>query len=279
MFFTRIHGVPKQISDSSQSIGINEKTRKNGLMSGVILPSQIAHDRWLSVYDAILDAFIIFIAFLVFSYFEMSLFTIITLCTMMTYMYFHILWWENSVQWNFIETIKDYVNQTRRYYYIVFISSYIIFFTLGYFLAYKYDAKTIIFTPVKYYNKLDYLITNNDFFTIKNKGKVTIQDGEKKSEFSNELTYANKSNSNTKETKIDEESIKEGLITLDEEKLTKDDILNFLIYNLFSIIYLLFVYKSASKHYQKKRMKNINAADIELKTDLEIRMKQLKDIS
>jgi hypothetical protein len=28
-FFTVIHGTPKQVSDTAQSIGINERTRKN----------------------------------------------------------------------------------------------------------------------------------------------------------------------------------------------------------------------------------------------------------
>ena len=111
LFFTIIHSIPKQISDTAQSIGINEKTRKNGLMSGVILPSQVAHDRWLSTYDAIFDAIFIFLVFLAISCFPLNLISLIAFSSIAVYMFFHILWWENSIQWNFIETIIDYIKK------------------------------------------------------------------------------------------------------------------------------------------------------------------------
>ena len=95
LFFTVIHGVPKQVSDTSQSIGINEKTRKNGIMSGVILPSQIAHDRWLSSYDGILDALVLFLCFFILSSFSFSWISLVILVIVCTYMFFHIFWWEN----------------------------------------------------------------------------------------------------------------------------------------------------------------------------------------
>lgn len=65
--FSRMHGVPKQIADSSNAIGFNERTIKNGLMSGVMQPSQIAHDRWLSVFDGLIDAFVFFLFMLLVS--------------------------------------------------------------------------------------------------------------------------------------------------------------------------------------------------------------------
>lgn len=269
LFFTRIHGVPKQISDSSQSIGINEKTRKDGLMSGVILPSQISHDRWLSVYDAILDSFIIFSAFLFFSYFNISLIIIFSLTVMMTYMYFHILWYENSMQWYFIETIKDYVNQTRRYYYATFVISYFLFITVGYFFSYKYNVKEIVFTPIRYYERVESFLKNNEIISTKI-FKMNEKKDNGKSEFSNEKTFSKKDNVQV--------SKKEDIIETKTDELTNSDVLNFAIYNLISIIYLYFVYKYASSHYTKKRKKNISDADTELKSNLEIKMEQLKKI-
>lgn len=124
LFFTIIHSIPKQISDTAQSIGINEKTRKNGLMSGVILPSQVAHDRWLSTYDAIFDATFIFLVFLAISCFPLNLISLIAFASIAVYMFFHIFWWENSIQWDFIETIIDYIKKTRNYYYATFLVVY-----------------------------------------------------------------------------------------------------------------------------------------------------------
>ena len=121
LFFTIIHSIPKQISDTAQSIGINEKTRKNGLMSGVILPSQVAHDRWLSTYDAIFDATFIFLVFLAISCFPLNLISLIAFSSIAVYMFFHILWWENSIQCDFIETIIDYIKKTRKYYDATFL--------------------------------------------------------------------------------------------------------------------------------------------------------------
>lgn len=296
ILFTRTHSVPKQVSDSSQSIGINEKTRRDGQLSGVILPSQIANDRWLSVYDAVLDSFLIFFAFLMFSYFEITVIGIGILAVMMAYMFFHIFWWENSMQWYFIETIRDYIDKTRRYYYMVFIVSNIVFATLGYYATYKYDFKEMAFKPVEYFYKTKDLITENtgivDRLTSKSK-KISKNDvlDNGLSEFSNERTYGVKTstleddgfvkveeNTDSEEAIGDANEDKKNRLFLKDPSLTQEDILNFYLFYLIAAIYLFASYKYSSNYYKKIREKNIKGADSELKTNLEIKMEELKGI-
>ena len=229
LFFTIIHSIPKQISDTAQSIGINEKTRKNGLMSGVILPSQVAHDRWLSTYDAIFDATFIFLVFLAISCFPLNLISLIAFSSIAVYMFFHILWWENSIQWDFIETIIDYIKKTRKYYYATFLVVYFSLSSFGYFFAYKYDIKSYLLKPIEYYEKATSYIKKTDLHDkIKlKKEKNEIVDGVVSNRFSSEATLKkeqiykekNQETDNIFLTRFDIERI--NLILSDEDKIDK----------------------------------------------------------
>ena len=57
-----------------------------------------------------------------------------------------------------------------------------------------------------------------------------------------------------------------------EKKNTKsilfDDFIRFLILSLGFLIYFYYVYKYAYNHYEKRKIKNLEGVDVELKTDL-----------
>lgn len=265
-FFSRIHGVPKQIADTSQSIGVNEKTLKNGLMSGVILPSQIAHDRWLSIYDGIFDAFVMFIVFFVMSLYPISLETLIVYSIMTIYMFFHILWWEHAVQWSFIETISNYIEQTRRYYYYTYSIAYLFFSTIGLYVAYQIDLSNMIIRIVDYYHKaLEIVEKINSKTNLLNKKEESYI-----SEFSNEATYS----------KVNEITTKNEFIIDNVSPSYNFDIENlssFILLNLIGVVLILLIYKYSNKHYSKIKDKNLDGVDLELKSDLELKMTILKD--
>lgn len=272
LFFTVIHGVPKQVSDTSQSIGINEKTRKNGIMSGVILPSQIAHDRWLSSYDGILDALVLFLCFFILSSFSFSWISLVILVIVCTYMFFHIFWWENPTEWDFIETISHYINQTRRFYYAFFLSSFFLFSTFGYYFAYKYDVKYYIEKPFEFFKGVgNFLDNSNVISSIKS---TDVSDTEMpKNRFSNEQTYKNEKVVIKKQI---EENSNEEISKI--EKTFLSSFINYLIINFSFLLFYYSVFKYSSAHFNKKKIDNLKGVDVELKTDLEIKMEQLKNI-
>ena len=288
LFFTIIHSIPKQISDTAQSIGINEKTRKNGLMSGVILPSQVAHDRWLSTYDAIFDATFIFLVFLAISCFPLNLISLIAFSSIAVYMFFHILWWENSIQWDFIETIIDYIKKTRKYYYATFLVVYFSLSSFGYYYAYKYDFKGYLLKPVEYFDKTTSSVKKSSIFDkIQIKKESTSEDVEvvKGSRFSTEATLKKEENFNAK-IKEKKEEKEEKIITENSEeiletnpkKMVFEDLTRFAILSLGFLVYFYYVYKYAYSYYEKRKIKNLEGVDVELKTDLELKMEEIKKL-
>ena len=271
LFFTVIHSVPKQVSDTSQSIGINEKTRKNGLMSGVILPSQIAHDRWLSSYDGILDAFVIFVCFFILSSFSFSWISAFILLIVCIYMFFHIFWWETSTEWDFIQTISHYINQTRKFYYAFFFGSFLIFSTFGYYLTHKYDVKHYIIQPFEFFKGAGNLLQKTNIFEL-NKKTESLEEVPR-NRFTTAETYKTKENI-IKEEK-DENFIEEAAKI---EKTTLSSFMNYLIMNLSFILFFYSVFKYSSAHFARKRIENLKGVDVELKTDLELNMEELKNM-
>lgn len=126
-------------------------------MSGVILLSQISHDRWLSVIDGFFDASILFLFFLYISIAGFNLSVLGISIVAIVYMFFHILWWECSIQWYFIETIKDYIIQTRTYYYGALIACFALFSTVGVYYTVKNDITPKI---VSFANTVEHTLNN-----------------------------------------------------------------------------------------------------------------------
>ena len=116
--------------------------------------------------------------------------SLIAFSSIAVYMFFHILWWENSIQWDFIETIIDYIKKTRKYYYATFLVVYFSLSSFGYFFAYKYDIKSYLLKPIEYYEKATSYIKKTDLHDkIKlKKEKDEIVDEVVSNRFSSEAT-------------------------------------------------------------------------------------------
>lgn len=279
--FSRIHGVPKQIADSSNAIGFNERTIKNGLMSGVMQPSQIAHDRWLSVFDGLIDAFVFFLFMLIVSSLGVNIYVLPLAIGLYLYIFFHFVWWEHAMQWYFIETIIDYLNKTRNYYYGALIVFSVMFSTAvyPYLLGLNINDKIeFISEKINIFNEITSGVTNvasaeqinknspfsrneNEFSSNKSKNKVlqnSINTEDKKDQFNND----NDKNKNLSENK------KQDIL---------DSILTFVFFNLLHIIVMYYLFKYSKNYYESKKMKNIEGVDVELKTELEQKMQMLRE--
>ncbi len=120
-FLALIHKIPKQIADSAQTQGVSEKFLENGMPSGVLTPSQISHDRMLSVTDAIQDATIIGILLAFMPLFDYGLWMSIFAGLICLYWFFHVAWWEKSNAWNIKASVNRYIRNTYNYYWSTLI--------------------------------------------------------------------------------------------------------------------------------------------------------------
>jgi hypothetical protein len=86
----------------------------------VLLPSQITNDRMLSISDAIFDALVS--AFLIFFiiYAGINTFTVVVGAIAATYWAFHIIWWQETLQWGNVHSLKEYIFKTYVFYVSVF---------------------------------------------------------------------------------------------------------------------------------------------------------------
>lgn len=275
---SRIHSVPKQVSDTSQVNGLTEKNLRSGSDFGTILPSQTAHDRWLSINDAIIDSLIIFLGCLSFSLYGLNNAILFFIIPMFLYILIHIAWWENCVQWHFTTSVSNYIKNTRKYYYYSLILSTIIFNTVGLFLAIKFKLPNLIFNATQFFSNIFSIVENfidvnffeesisNNINEIVNSSTVT----KVANEFSDENTYNLKQN-------VEEITIPTSN-PIDITKLNEDFFYYFVFYTfIFAIIFYL-SYLFFNKYYISKRDKRIVEADDDLKSDLETKMDALQKI-
>ena len=80
-----------------------------------------------------------------------------------------------------------------------------------------------------------------------------------------------------KEEKIITENSEEILET-NPKKMVFEDLTRFAILSLGFLLYFYFIYKYANGHYEKKKAKNLEGVDVELKTDLELKMEEIKKL-
>lgn len=189
------------------------------------------------------------------------------------------------MQWNFIETIIDYIKKTRRYYYGVFLAVYLGLSTVAYYYAYKYDFKGYLLKPVEYFDKTTSFVQKTSIFDkIQIKKESTNEDVEvaKGSRFSTEATLKKEENFNAKFNEKKEEKIitenSEEMLETNPKKMVFEDITRFAILSLGFLLYFYFIYKYAYGHYEKKKAKNLEGVDVELKTDLELKMEEIKKL-
>jgi hypothetical protein len=116
-----LHQVPKQVADTAQAVGVSEKFLANGIPSGVLGPSQIAHDRYLSFMDALQDSFWATILIMMLPLMEINAITAPLLGIVLLYWTFHVYWWEKSRSWYIKTSTVRYINATYRIYWVTFM--------------------------------------------------------------------------------------------------------------------------------------------------------------
>lgn len=117
----RLHVVPKKVSDTAQTQGLSEKFLEQGQMSGFIHPSVLAHDRYLSIMDAVKDAIVITALLFFIPMFSLNWFTGTLAFLVIAYWFFHVAWWEKTQSWKIKASVIKYVNNTYTAYWVVFL--------------------------------------------------------------------------------------------------------------------------------------------------------------
>jgi len=143
-----MHTIPKKIADVAQTQGVSEKFLEHGMPSGVINPSLLAHDRYLSAVDAIQDAILIGILLLIIPFFSLNWFTGTLYFIVLSYWFFHISWWEKTKVWALKGSSKRYIKNTYSVYWtLFFIIITPIAIALWYFI-FQLGAQVIAFSYV-----------------------------------------------------------------------------------------------------------------------------------
>lgn len=259
--FAKLHNVPKQVADSCQAVGVNERAMKNGLMSGVLKPSQKAHDRLLACGDALWDSMVYFwvalLCSMTFNYFTASV-----LMVLLIYIVFHIDWWEKGSQWKFVPTIEEYLSMTRTYYYaflgvFTLLIPAVSYYYMKLYSLDDYIAKGLDMT-VKFYSTIvDYLDI------LENKSTLVL---ESKINLSNEFEGSYNIIEHTTEAY---DRINDSALLVSRELTIQTEPLHFAL-----AILLIIITNAASKYfydkyYRKLHDKNKISIDKELKSDLE----------
>lgn len=279
--FSRIHGVPKQIADSSNAIGFNEKTIKNGLMSGVMQPSQIAHDRWLSIFDGLIDAFVFFIFMLIISVLGVNIYVLSLAIGLYLYIFFHFVWWEHAMQWYFIETIIDYLHKTRNYYYGTLIICSIMCSTVvyPYLLGLNINDKIeFISEKINIFKEITSGVTNvASTEQINMNSPFSRNENEFSSSKSKNKVLQNSINTVDGQEQFNKDKDKNKDLSENKEQDILDSILTFVFFNLLHIIVMYYLFKYSKNYYEAKKIKNIEGVEVELKTELEQKMQMLRE--
>jgi len=126
LLFGNIHGIPKQIADSCVSVGGNLKFIESGMPAPVLKPSQEAHDRILSAFDAFVDSVVIVSSITAVSLFYAETFNAILMIIISLYWGFHIAWWQKTVEWRKVGALKRYFGMTYKVYHGVLIVSFLV---------------------------------------------------------------------------------------------------------------------------------------------------------
>jgi len=260
---SRLHKVPKQIVDTCVSIGGNLKLIESGMPAPVLLPSQIAHDRILTIGDGIADAFVISLVLYITTLFGFNIATVPMLILFFLYWGFHIAWWQESLAWKGIKSVDEYLAQTYRYYIPVLVSFVVIFSMAFSYGVYKYDIANKITTT----------------FEIKTEGigsifkKTNIADEEKKD------IFASLKNPKTIEQPVETvETKKIEIIKMTQETKSFEFVL--LKYLAYLIIFLMFsfvAYRFYKKKYVTYNERMHMESEKELNSDIKNRQNALRE--
>ena len=259
---SRIHRVPKQIVDTCVSIGGNLKLIESGMPAPVLLPSQIAHDRILSINDGLTDSFVIAVMFYSLVFFGLNYYTVLPLVVFIAYWWFHIAWWQESFAWRGIQSVDEYISKTYTFYIVSLLFFLIVFSTAFAYGIQKYDVLT----------KIEKISIEKHVSSFKsNIEKNKLKESEKGDLFASLKTDSKK------------ETFKESSNDI-EAAMKKDFNSNyfkvFSFYSLYVLIFLVFTFFLA-KYYKVKYMtfnsKMHEESEKELNSDLKNRQNALRD--
>jgi len=139
--YTSLHHVPKQIANSCNAVGVNEKTKDDtNMQTGVLSPTQRAGDRVLSIVDSIFDSLLVFVISMGVNFVGLNIYTYILMAIFLLYILAHSSWWEQGLEWGHIVTVKEYLKRTRNLYWVFLVISMLGVNTLGYYWVHKYDT-------------------------------------------------------------------------------------------------------------------------------------------
>jgi hypothetical protein len=233
-----MHRVPKQVVDTCVSVGGNLKLIDSGMPAPVLLPSQIAHDRMLSVNDGIMDAFIINLFLIITALFGYGTTSYIIAFIMSVYWVFHIAWWQETRQWISVRYLEDYIAKTYNFYMPTFIIFLMLISVGSFFVLKQYQ---LIENPItERISKSDFgKFIESDFGEPKaeNKGKVSNTMG----------VFSSIKKEKIIELKLEKEKEKEDIGFTSSDK-TVDYFFRFLLnFSIFSFLTIV-----AGSHFKKK---------------------------
>jgi len=149
-----IHKVPKQVADTAQTQGVSEKFMENGLPSGVISPSMLAHDRYLSIIDAVQDIILLSILFIMLPFFSLNIITGTIFFMILAYWFFHISWWEKTRVWGIKGSSKIYINHTYMVYWAVFLLAMLPFTAFAWYSVFRLGIDSAIYSFISIFGDL-----------------------------------------------------------------------------------------------------------------------------
>ena len=146
-FVSLFHRIPKQITDTIQTLGVQEKLIRNSQATGIINPSQIAHDRMLAIIDGIRTPTLLLLFCYLLTYFSDTIFFYFGVFVMMLHGLFHIKWWEMSRTWKLKGTAVKYFYQTHSFFWYTFTITSILILTISLFFVFS-DIAANMFQPI-----------------------------------------------------------------------------------------------------------------------------------
>lgn len=245
--FGNMHKVPKQIVDTCVSVGGNLKLIDNGLPAPVLLPSQKANDRILSISDALIDTIVITITITLLSLMQYNVFSIIIGFIALSYWFFHIAWWQEISEWFNIQYLKEYINFTYKFYFVFFVLFYISFSSLSFFLISIYEPERLAIVK-----KINHLYVEKNTVI-----KKFLKPSKKEGIFTKHRKLIDKKKGSSKVSSTESKTKQ-----INHFKVYKNMLINNFIFIVFTVIVSLFYrrkYSIKQKNMDKEILKELNS--------------------
>jgi len=298
-----IHKVPKQIIDTSQMVGVNEQMMKRKLNSGVLVASQIAHDKWLSRLDGFIDSIWLYVIILTVSLTGLNYVSLFLVVLGLWYWWYHIVWYCKAKEWDGNVTSREYTIDTVKIFWKSFISSSVILYVFtAYFIVSKFSyifqwiiahaIKTIEIISALISNAYKYFTTNESFTSVFANAHTSITEQQlsdsdvKKLLFDNNITQTQEviekstngiflSREEVYDT-LNEASVIKNIYIINDSIYYKLSML--MIFILLFILITLYVKKKYEKHYEARKVDFIQDTEDNLKSGFQRKMDLLNNM-